>query len=382
MWADRLPACLAELSGRQPPLWASIRVDGVRSYQPELSWPLVLGLVTENRDLTADQARWAMDEIMADAATSAQIAGFGLAVKMKGAAPAELIGLADAMLSHAILVETDRDAVDVVGTGGDRSQTVNISTMTAIVVAATGVPVVKHGNRAASSKSGGADVLEALGVTITLDAEAVARCVAEVGIGFCFAPVFHPAFRFTGPPRKELGVPTVFNVLGPLTNPAQPRAGLIGCAFADLAPVLAQTFADRGSSVLVVRGDDGLDEFTTTSASTVWQVVDGRVTQHRIDPQSDLGIARVELSALQGGDAQDNAAVARALFDGACGPVRDAVLLNTGAALVAAEQTGPMNREELVAALRAAMARGGAAIDSGAAADVLDRWARLSTALA
>ncbi|WP_290705523.1 MULTISPECIES: anthranilate phosphoribosyltransferase [Gordonia] len=354
----------------------------MRSYQPELSWPLVLGLVTENRDLTADQARWAMDEIMADAATSAQIAGFGLAVKMKGAAPAELIGLADAMLSHAILVETDRDAVDVVGTGGDRSQTVNISTMTAIVVAATGVPVVKHGNRAASSKSGGADVLEALGVTITLDAEAVARCVAEVGIGFCFAPVFHPAFRFTGPPRKELGVPTVFNVLGPLTNPAQPRAGLIGCAFADLAPVLAQTFADRGSSVLVVRGDDGLDEFTTTSASTVWQVVDGRVTQHRIDPQSDLGIARVELSALQGGDAQDNAAVARALFDGACGPVRDAVLLNTGAALVAAEQTGPMNREELVAALRAAMARGGAAIDSGAAADVLDRWARLSTALA
>lgn len=225
-------------------------------------------------------------------------------------------------------------------------------------------------------------MLEALGVTITLDAEAVARCVAEVGIGFCFAPVFHPAFRFTGPPRKELGVPTVFNVLGPLTNPAQPRAGLIGCAFADLAPVLAQTFADRGSSVLVVRGDDGLDEFTTTSASTVWQVVDGRVTQHRIDPQSDLGIARVELSALQGGDAQDNAAVARALFDGACGPVRDAVLLNTGAALVAAEQTGPMNREELVAALRAAMARGGAAIDSGAAADVLDRWARLSTALA
>lgn len=382
MWADRLPACLADLSGRQPPLWASFRVDGVRNNQPELSWPLVLGLVSENRDLTADQARWAMDEIMADAATSAQIAGFGLAVKMKGAAPAELIGLADAMLSHAILVETDRDAVDVVGTGGDRSQTVNISTMTAIVVAATGVPVVKHGNRAASSKSGGADVLEALGVTITLDAEAVARCVAEVGIGFCFAPVFHPAFRFTGPPRKELGVPTVFNVLGPLTNPAQPRAGLIGCAFADLAPVLAQTFADRGSSVLVVRGDDGLDEFTTTSASTVWQVVDGRVTQHRIDPQSDLGIARVELSALQGGDAQDNAAVARTLFDGACGPVRDAVLLNTGAALVAAEQTRPMNREELVAALRAAMARGGAAIDSGAAADVLDRWARLSTALA
>ena len=352
------------------------------SNEPELTWPVILGLVTENHDLTVDQARWAMNEIMADAATSAQIAGFGIAVKMKGAAPDELNGLAEAMLEHANRVVIDRPAVDVVGTGGDRSPTVNISTMTAIVVAATGIAVVKHGNRAASSKSGGADVLEALGVAIGLDADGVARCVEEVGIGFCFAPVFHPAFRFTGPPRKELGVPTVFNVLGPLTNPAQPRAGLIGCAFADLAPVLARTFADRGSSVLVVRGDDGLDELTTTSTSTVWQVAGATVTKHRLDPQGDLGIARVELSALQGGDAEANAAVARELFAGARGPVRDAVLLNAGAALVAAEQAGPMGREELVAALLTAMARAGDAIDSGAANDLLDQWAQLSTSLA
>ncbi|QKT07612.1 anthranilate phosphoribosyltransferase [Gordonia sp. X0973] len=352
------------------------------SSQSELSWPFILGLVSENRDLTSAQAQWAMNEIMADSATSAQIAAFGLAVKMKGAAPAELDGLAEAMLAHATRVDLAGTAIDIVGTGGDRSHTVNISTMTSIVVAAAGIPVVKHGNRAASSKSGGADVLEALGVTINLGADAVVRCVAEAGIAFCFAPVFHPAFRFTGPPRKELGVPTVFNVLGPLTNPAQPRAGLIGCAFADLAPVLAQTFADRGSSVLVVRGDDGLDELTTTSTSTIWQVVDGVVTEHHIDPQADLGIDRVELSALQGGDAQDNAVVARDLFAGAVGPVRDAVLLNAAGALVAAEQTAPMTRDDLVAALAAGMTRAAHAIDSGAAAQILERWATVSGELA
>ncbi|MFT3900361.1 MAG: anthranilate phosphoribosyltransferase [Gordonia sp. (in: high G+C Gram-positive bacteria)] len=351
------------------------------SEQPEPTWPFILGEVSENRDLTAEQARWAMNEIMADAATSAQIAAFGLAVKMKGATPVELNGLAEAMLDRATRVQIDRDAVDIVGTGGDRSHTVNISTMTSIVVAAAGVPVVKHGNRASSSKSGGADVLEALGVAISLGPDEVARCVDEVGIGFCFAPVFHPAFRFTGPPRKELGVPTVFNVLGPLTNPAQPRAGLIGCAFVDLAPVLAQAFADRGASVLVVRGDDGLDELTTTSTSTVWQVVGGTVTKHHLDPQGDLGLARVELSALQGGDAEANAAVARELFAGKAGPVRDAVLLNAGAALVAATQEAPMSRTELVQALTAAVGRAAEAIDSGAAADVLARWAEFSKSL-
>lgn len=345
------------------------------------TWPQILGRVTDGIDLTVDEAAWAMNEIMTDAATGAQVAAFGVGVKMKGAAPAELRGLAAAMLDHATLVEVNGPAVDVVGTGGDRSHTVNISTMTAIVIAAAGIPVVKHGNRAASSKSGGADVLEALGVAISLGADDVTRCVEEVGIGFCFAPVFHPAFRFTGPPRKEIGIPTVFNVLGPLTNPAQPRAGLIGCAFADLAPVLAQAFAERDASVLVVRGDDGLDELTTTTTSTVWQVAGGTVTELRVDPR-DLGIDYVALSALQGGDAVANAAIARALLAGDPGPVRDAVLLNAAGAIVAAEQTAPFDDAGLAAALRAAQTRAADAVDSGAAARVLDKWAALSAELA
>jgi anthranilate phosphoribosyltransferase len=349
--------------------------------QPTYTWPQILGKVTDRQDLTAEEAAWAMNEIMTDGATGAQIAAFGVGVKMKGAAPSELIGLAAAMLSHATLVDVSRPAVDVVGTGGDRSHTVNISTMTSIVIAAAGVPVVKHGNRAASSKSGGADVLEALGVAITLDAAGVARCVDELGIGFCFAPVFHPAFRFTGPPRKQIGIPTVFNVLGPLTNPARPARGLIGCAFDDLAPVLAQAFADRDAGALIVRGDDGLDELTTTTTSTVWQVIGGRVTRLSLDP-ADLGIERVELSALQGGDAVANAAIARDLLAGATGAVRDAVLLNAAGAMVAFEQETPMTSPELTEAFRAARQRAADAIDSGAARALLERWASLSTDLA
>ncbi|MEE4023211.1 anthranilate phosphoribosyltransferase [Gordonia sp. PKS22-38] len=345
------------------------------------TWPQILGRVTDGVDLTIDEASWAMNEIMSDAATGAQIAAFGVGVKMKGAAPTELRGLASAMLEHATLVDVTRPAVDVVGTGGDRSHTVNISTMTSMVIAAAGVPVVKHGNRAASSKSGGADVLEALGVGISLGPADVARCVDEVNIGFCFAPVFHPAFRFTGPPRKEIGIPTVFNVLGPLTNPARPQSGLIGCAFVDLAPVLARTFADRGNSVLVVRGDDGLDELTTTTTSTVWQVVAGSVTELSLDP-ADLGIDRVELAALQGGDATVNAGIARDLFAGTRDPVRDAVLLNAAGAIVAFEQREAMSGAQLRDAMGDAMTRAAAVIDNGDVARLLDRWAALSTELA
>ncbi|MDL9937368.1 anthranilate phosphoribosyltransferase [Gordonia sp. ABSL1-1] len=349
--------------------------------QTSHTWPEILGKVTDRHDLTVEEASWAMNEIMSDAATGAQIAAFGVGVKMKGASPAELIGLASAMLDHATLVDVPGPAVDVVGTGGDRSHTVNISTMTSIVIAAAGVPVVKHGNRAASSKSGGADVLEELGVAISLNAESVARCVRELGIGFCFAPVFHPAFRFTGPPRKQIGIPTVFNVLGPLTNPAQPNRGLIGCAFDDLAPVLSQALAERQMSALVVRGDDGLDELTTTTTSTVWQVVGGQVSELALDP-TDLGIERVALSALQGGDAGVNAGIARELFAGASGPVRDAVLLNAAGAIVAFESESAMTSEELTEAMRAALGRAAESIDSGAAQSLLGRWAELSTELA
>ncbi|GAA4678702.1 anthranilate phosphoribosyltransferase [Gordonia humi] len=347
----------------------------------EYTWPQILGKATDGIDLSVDEAAWAMGEIMSDSATGAQIAALGVGIKMKGAAPSELLGLAETMLAMANRITVEGDAVDIVGTGGDRSHTVNISTMTSVVVAAAGVPVVKHGNRAASSKSGGADVLEALGVNITLGPEAVRACVDAVGIGFCFAPVFHPAFRFTGPPRKEIGIPTVFNVLGPLTNPASPTAGLIGCAFEELAPVLARTFADRGNRVLVVRGDDGLDELTTTTTSSVWQVFDGRVRELSIDPR-DLGIEPVELSALQGGDASVNAQIARELFAGRRGPVRDAVVLNAAAALVAVEQSGLYDDAGLLAALRTAAARVDEVIDSGAAARLLDAWAAQTRLLA
>lgn len=340
------------------------------------SWPMILGRLTDGSDLSSDDSRWAMSEIMSDNASSAQIAAFGVGLKMKGETPAELQGLADAMLEHAKAVPVDSDVVDIVGTGGDRSNTVNISTMASIVVAASGIRVVKHGNRAASSKSGGADVLEALGVRINLGPEDVARCVDEVGIGFCFAPVFHPALRFAAVPRKEIGIPTAFNVLGPLTNPARPRAGLIGCAFPKLISVVAGVLAQRGNSALVVRGDDGLDELTTSTTSTVHIVADGAVRTVTLDPR-DLGIALVPLDELRGGDADVNAQVARTLLSGQPGPVRDAVLLNAGAAIAAFNGVG----DDLEGAIATGMASAAVAIDSGAAAELLRRWASLTTAL-
>ncbi|MGC0364512.1 anthranilate phosphoribosyltransferase [Rhodococcus sp. 27YEA15] len=340
------------------------------------SWPMILGRLTDGVDLSSADSQWAMREIMSDNASSAQIAAFGVGLKMKGETSAELAGLAAAMLAHSRPVPIDSDVVDIVGTGGDRSNTVNISTMASIVVAAAGIRVVKHGNRAASSKSGGADVLEALGVRINLGPEQVARCVEEVGIGFCFAPVFHPALRFAAVPRKEIGIPTAFNVLGPLTNPARPRAGLIGCAFPKLISVVAGVLAERGNSALVVRGDDGLDELTTSTTSTVHIVAGGTIRTVTLDPR-DVGIARVPLEELRGGDAEANAAVARTLLSGQSGPVRDAVLLNAGAAVAAFNGVGD-NLEEAIAA---GIATAAAAIDSGAAAGLLHRWSALTATL-
>ncbi|MEU2254499.1 anthranilate phosphoribosyltransferase [Nocardia xishanensis] len=346
------------------------------------SWPQVLGTLADGADLAADDTAWVINEIFTDNATQAQIAAFGVAMKIKGPTPAELSGMASGMLAHARLVHIDGDAVDIVGTGGDRSGSVNISTMSSVVVAAAGVPVVKHGNRAASSKSGGADVLEALGVRLTLGPESVAQCVREVGIGFCFAPLFHPALRFAGPARKEIGIPTVFNVLGPLTNPAQPRAGLVGCAFPELLPVIAGVFAERGASALVVRGNDGLDEITTSDTTDVWVVSGGRQRRTTIDP-TRLGIPRVELDALRGGDAQVNAGVARSVFAGAPGPVRDAVLVNSAAAIVAYDLSRGIGDPEADVhdALAAGIERAAATIDGGQAAALLDSWAKLSHTL-
>jgi anthranilate phosphoribosyltransferase len=334
--------------------------------------------LTTGSELFPGEAAWAMDQIMAGAATPAQIAAFGVSMKMKRPTAAEVRELADTMLAYALRVPTDvigTDTVDVVGTGGDGANTVNLSTMAAIVVAAAGVPVVKHGNRAASSRSGGADMLEALGVRIDLGPDEVARCVAEVGIGFCFAPVFHPSYRYAGPPRREIGVPTVFNILGPLTNPAGPRAGLIGCAFGDLAEVMAGVFAARRSSVLVVHGDDGLDELTTTTTSTIWRVQAGTIDKLTFDPLG-FGFPRAQVSELVGGDADTNADEARAVFAGSTGAVRDAVVLNAAGAMVA--HAGLSSHAEWLPSWEEGLGRAVEAIDSGAAQRLLDRWTRFT----
>jgi anthranilate phosphoribosyltransferase len=267
------------------------------------------------------------------------------------------------------------ETVDVVGTGGDGANTVNLSTMAAIVVAASGVPVIKHGNRAASSLSGGADTLEALGARIDLGPDEVARCVAEVGMGFAFAPQFHPSYKHAGAVRREIGVPTVFNLLGPLTNPANPRAGLIGCAWADLAEVMAGVFATRGSSVLVVHGDDGLDELTTTTTSTIWRVQAGTVERLTFDPAA-FGFKRAHIRELVGGDAETNAASVRAVLGGADGPVRDAVVLNAAGALVA--HAGLSSDAKWVPAWEQGLARAAEVIDSGAAERQLGRWVQFT----
>ncbi|MGE2716007.1 anthranilate phosphoribosyltransferase [Mycolicibacterium litorale] len=361
--------------GSSQPTWEHLRVTDTPT------WPQILGRLTTGQNLATGQAGWAMDQIMTGAATPAQIAGFAVAMKLKRPTSAEVTELADVMLRHARRIPTDaigNETVDIVGTGGDGANTVNLSTMAAIVVAAAGVPVMKHGNRAASSLSGGADTLEALGVRIDLGPDQVAACVAEVGIGFAFANHFHPSYRHASAVRRELGVPTVFNLLGPLTNPARPRAGLIGCAWGELAEVMAGVYASRNSSVLVVHGDDGLDELTTTTTSTIWRVQAGTVERLTFDPAA-FGFQRAQLSELVGGDAEHNANEVRAVFGGAKGAVRDAVVLNAAGALVA--HAGLSSDAKWVPAWEAGLARAAETIDSGAAEQLLARWVRFTQKL-
>jgi anthranilate phosphoribosyltransferase len=340
------------------------------------TWPALLNQLVAGNHLTAEDTSWAMNEIMSGQATPSQIGGFAVALRVKGETADEVAGMAEAMLAHAYRVSIDTPAADVVGTGGDQAGTVNISTMSALVTAAAGVPVVKHGNRAASSRCGAADVLQELGVAIELSPDAVAECVREVGIGFCFAPAFHPAFRHVGPTRKELGIPTAFNILGPLTNPAQPTSALVGCANERLAPVVAEVLASRGFSVLVVRGDDGLDEITTTTTTTAWVASGGTVRVDKIDPRA-LSLTPCVAQDLAGGDAARNAEVLRALVAGAPGPIRDTVLLNAAGAIAAFRGLS----EDLTSDLAASMGAAADAIDSGRAAELLDAWITRSTAL-
>jgi anthranilate phosphoribosyltransferase len=342
------------------------------------TWPALIGALTRGETLTAEETSWAMGEIMDGAATPSQIAGFGIALRMKGETPAEMTGLAQTMLDRAAPISVPGRIVDLVGTGGDVAGTVNISTMGTITAAAAGARMVKHGNRAASSACGTADVLEALGVVIDLPPAATERLVDEVGAGFLFAALYHPALRHTAVPRRELGVPTVFNFLGPLANPARPAALAVGVADPRMGPILAGVLAGRGCSALVFHGDDGLDELTTTAPSAVWIVTDGAVSEARLDP-ADLGIPRSEPADLKGGDPAHNAEVVRAYVAGAQGPVRETALLNAAAALAA--DAGVPDPDGLVPALADGYRRAQAAIDSGAAADLLERWITTSRRL-
>jgi anthranilate phosphoribosyltransferase len=343
------------------------------------TWPTVLSALVAGRDLAAAETEWAMDRVMAGEATPVQLAGFLVALRAKGETVEELTGLAESMLRHAVRIEVPGPTVDVVGTGGDRHHTVNISTMASLVVAGTGRRVVKHGNRAASSSSGAADVLEELGVRLEQPPERVAELATEVGITFCFAKSFHPAMRHAGEARAGLGIPTVFNFLGPLTNPAQPRASAIGVYDERMAGLVAGVMAARGRSALVFRGLDGLDEMSTTTITQVWTVTPDGVVTEQVDA-TRLGLPRVELAALRGEDAAYNAAVVRRLLAGETGPVRDAVLLNAAAALVAGDladgaDPGALTLEDRLAA---ALEQAAASVDSGAAGETLDRWTKAS----
>jgi len=342
-----------------------------------IDWDASISKLESGLDLASQEAQLLMREVLEDRADKEVLKRFLLALKSKGETPEEVGALVEQMFLHCAPIKITERAVDTVGTGGDGAHTINISTTAAIIAAAAGSRVVKHGNRAASSKSGAGDLLEALGVAINLDGAKVARTVADLGIGFCFAPVFHPAMRFAAPARKELGTPTVFNILGPLANPARPKAAAIGVANERMHLVMAQVLADRGVEGFVFRGDDGLDEITLATSTSVLTIGNGEITSDRIDAK-DFGLENAPIAALVGGDANENARITKAIFAGEKGAPRDAVLLNAAAAIAAFD--GDMSQgihERISKSLTKAIT----AVDSGAAADLLNRWVVLSQSL-
>ncbi len=350
------------------------------------TWKEILGTLVSGADLSFDQAYWAMNEMMSGTSTDAQIAGLAVGLRVKGESATEVSGMVKAMLANAVEVNLDRIAVDVVGTGGDGAHTVNISTMAAITVAGAGIPVLKHGNRAISSQAGTADVLEALGVAINMPTSLLSSCVADAGIAFCFAPAHHPAMKYAGAVRKELGIPTVFNVLGPLSNPGQPEASLLGCADLRLAPVLAQVQLARGLKSIVVRSADGLDELSTSAPAQVWDVTSGHLREEMITPQS-LGLAPASIEELRGGDAKFNAQVVRDILRGRSHgnyrAIRDVVALNAAATMVAYDAAKGTERfgsvaESVANRIKWALPVAYDSLDSGAASSRLDIWISVS----
>mgnify|MGYP006282455955 CR=1 FL=1 len=342
-----------------------------------MSWSRAFELLENNLDLPQEIVREIMRETLEGRANPEDLKRFLLGLKAKGETSDEVGALVAEMYEHASPIEINQRAVDIVGTGGDQMNTINISTMSAIVAAAAGAVVVKHGNRAATSKSGSADLLEALGVAINLDGKLVANCVDELRIGFCFAPNFHPAMRHAAPVRKELGVPTVFNILGPLANPAKPKSAAIGVANERMHLVMAQVLGDRGVDGFVFRGDDGLDEITLATTTQVLTIGNGEIESGVIDP-NEFGIVNAPVSALVGGDANENAKIAHSIFDGELGAPRDAVLLNSAAAIAAYNNDVEL---DLNSRFEDALAAAKQAIDSGAAKDLLSRWAKLTQAI-
>ena len=343
------------------------------------SWPNVLSALLSGKDLSVSDAAWSMEQVMLGEATPAQLAGFLVALRAKGETVDEIVGFRDAILDHAVPLAVNPMALDIVGTGGDRFGTVNISTMASIVCAGVGVPVIKHGNRASSSASGSSDVLAALGIDLSLSADKVAAILDTAGITFAFAAAFHPGFRHAALARKELGIPTVFNYLGPLCNPARPEASAVGVANLDRVPLIVGVFQTRGATALVFRGDDGLDELTTTGHSHVWEVSRGLVTEHDIDPR-DLGIRRASINELVGGDAEHNAAVVHSVLAGEVGAVRDIVLLNAAAGLVAFDLASDpaQSQVNIIERFRTKMIVAAEAVDSGAATAKLAEWVAAS----
>lgn len=346
------------------------------------TWPDLLSSLLAGDDLSVSESTWAMRQIMAGEATPSQLAGFLVALRAKGETVEEIVGFRDAILEAAVPLPVRAEVLDIVGTGGDRFGTVNVSTMAAIVAAASGVPVVKHGNRAASSASGSSDVLSSLGIALTLAPDKVAETLERTGITFAFASAFHPGFRHAGPTRAELGVPTVFNFLGPLCNPARAEANAVGVAHLDRVPLITGVFRTRGATALVFRGDDGLDELTTTGHSRLWEISRGDVHEHDLDPR-DLGIPLADIDDLLGGTPDHNAEVVRRVLGGETGAVRDIVLLNAAAGLVSFRlfQDAAQVQRPILERLAEAMADAASAIDDGRAAAKLDDWVETSKAL-
>jgi anthranilate phosphoribosyltransferase len=348
----------------------------------ELTWPIVLSHLVEGSDLSISESTWAMQSVMAGEATSAQLAGLLVALRIKGETVDEIVGFRDAVLANALPLDVDPMVLDIVGTGGDPYGAVlNISSIASVIAAATGIPVVKHGNRGASSASGASDVLSALGLNLDIAPDRVAAVLRETGITFAFAALFHPGFRHAGPTRSELGISTLFNVLGPLCNPARPEASAVGVASLERVPLVVGVFQTRGATALVYRGDDGIDKLTTTGHSHIWEVSRGFVTEHDLNP-ADLGIPTADIHSLLGKDATHNAAVARGVLEGEHGPVRDIVLLNAAAGLASfgLAKEPELIRVPIVERLRINMAVAAEAIDSGAAAAKLAQWVAATNA--